>query len=134
MTAANKFTFDLKFSFNWNNKLDCHAFTTICVFNPMWHIVGNKCNILLKDQSKGTGTIKEIRHFLLESLNPFISYLDTGYSVEETKAIFHKMYPNKDFSVSKLALILIVKDKNQTNEKTSHPDVSNTDNLLFKEQ
>jgi len=103
--------FNLKFSYNWNHKLDCDAFTTIRVFNPMSHIVGNKCNIILKDEQIGTGTIMAINRFLLDKMSPFIAYLDTGYSVEECKNIMHRMYKNIDFSTYKMALILVVKDK-----------------------
>lgn len=105
----------LKFSYNWNNKLDCRAFTTIRIFNPTQHIVGNKVAIELLQRgniiSKGVGTIMCINRFLLDQMNPFISFIDTGYSVEECKSILHKMHPNIDFNIYKLALILVVKDK-----------------------
>lgn len=101
----------LSFSYNWNNKLDCKAFTTIRMFNPTQHIVGNKVEIDLKGQSKGSGTIMDIRRFLVKDLNAFVSYLDTGYSVAETQEIFRKMYSKTDLDRVPLALLLIVKDK-----------------------
>lgn len=103
----------LSFSYNWNNKLDCKAFTTIRIYNPNKHVKGTKVAIWLKSESKGTGTIEEVKPFMLDQLNPFISYLDTGYSVEECRNVFLKMYPQIDFSVKKLALILIVKNKQE---------------------
>jgi hypothetical protein len=65
----------------------------------------------MKGTHKGRGTIVAIKPFLLHQLNPFMSYLDTGYSVEECKTIINKMYPVVDFSTKQLAFILIVKDK-----------------------
>ncbi|HMR84804.1 MAG TPA: hypothetical protein PKE30_16780 [Niabella sp.] len=101
----------LPFSYNWNNKLDCTAFTTIRIFNTEKHIEGIRVNAVLKGQSKGFGTIMSVKPFYLAQLNTFISYLDTGYSVEECRNIILKMYPKVDFAKQQLALLLIVKDK-----------------------
>jgi hypothetical protein len=101
---------DLKFSYNWNHKLDCNAFTTIRLYNSQKHIPGQEVNILLNEKSIGTGAIKDVVLFQLDKLNSFTSFLDTGYSVEETKKIFYKMYPKVNFSITQLALILIVKN------------------------
>jgi hypothetical protein len=102
---------DLFFSYNWNNKLDCKAFTTIRLFNPGKHVVGVKYRVMLKrTENKGVGVIRSVKPFLLEQLNPYISYLDTGYPVEECRNIILKMYPKIDFTTKKLALILIVKE------------------------
>lgn len=106
--------FDLKFTSNWNNKLDCHAFTTIRMYNPSKHFVGNGVNILLKEESKGTGVIMEVRRFLLADLNPYVAYLDTGYSVPECQEILRKMHSKIDTRTYKFALLLIVKDKPAT--------------------
>lgn len=100
----------LPFSYNWNNKLDCKAFTTIRIYNPTVHIPGTKVDPIFKGISKGIGKIMEVKPFHLANLNPYISYLDTGYSVEECKGIILKMYPKVDFNKKQLALILIVKD------------------------
>lgn len=64
----------------------------------------------LKGGMKGTGFIKDVKPFLLQNLNPFMSYIDTGYGVEETTNIIIKMYPGVDFKIKKLAFILIVKN------------------------
>ena len=49
----------IPFSYNWNNKLDCKAFTTIRIFNPENHRPEIAVNAVLKGASKGTGKIKE---------------------------------------------------------------------------
>lgn len=102
---------DLKFSYNWNHKLDCHAFTTIRIYNPDKHYVGQSVRLLLKDQEMGTGLIHGVNAFYLASLNPFMSYIDTGYSVEETASIIRRMYPKVNFSTTRMVMLLIVKDE-----------------------
>lgn len=109
--------FDLRFTSNWNNKLDCHAFTTLRLFNPSLHFIGKRVHIWLNDDDKGTGEIKAIRRFLLTELNEFVAYLDTGYSPDETRKIFHNMYHQIDFATTKFALLLIIKDKIPKHEK-----------------
>lgn len=102
---------DLFFSYNWNNKLDCRAFTTIRLFNPGKHVVGARFRVMLKrTENKGQVTLTAVKPFLLEQLNPFIAFLDTGYSVEECRNIIEKMYPKIDFKTKRLALILLVKE------------------------
>ncbi|MFC4262454.1 hypothetical protein ACFOWM_06180 [Ferruginibacter yonginensis] len=102
---------DLKFSFNWNNKLDCIAFTTIRIFNPTLHTEGRAVNIFLKEKPLATGVIKKVKPFFLKDLNDYISYLDTGYDVENCTAVLRNMYQSFDFNNKQLALILIVKNK-----------------------
>lgn len=114
---------DLKFSYNWNHKLDCTAFTTIRLYNPQKHVKGNQVNIFLNDTPKGPGKIFDVVVFLLENLNSFTSYLDTGYSVDQTKSIFRKIYPKVDFSLTRLALILVVKDPAEAKQKVEQKEL-----------
>lgn len=104
---------DVKFSYNWNKKLDCHAFTTIRLYNPLKHYKGQSVRLLLKDEVLGEGMIHEMVVFYLNALNPFMSYIDTGYSLEETVGIIKKMYPKVDFTQTRLVMMLIVKDKKE---------------------
>lgn len=99
---------DLKFSTNWNNKLDCKAFTTLRLPNQKYAI-GKEFNITLNGVSKGTGVIHSIKLIAYQDINEYIARIDTGYSAKECKDILRKMYPNVDFTVQKLAFILIVK-------------------------
>ena len=101
----------LEFSTNWNNKLDCKAFTTLRIYNPKQHFAGRKVKISLKEHDRGTGRIEAVKSFHINKLSPYISYLDTGYSVEECKNIMKRMYSKVDFDRSMLALILVVRDK-----------------------
>lgn len=101
---------EIPFSYNWNNKLDCKAFTTIRIYNPKKHYAGNKVTCTMHRQEVCTGIIVDVKPFLLSQLNPFMSYLDTGYSVQDCTNLILKMYPKIDFKVKKLAFILIVKE------------------------
>lgn len=103
--------FDLKFTYNWNKKLDCTAFTTIRIYNPQKHIQGERVNLLLKEKPIGLGVVKNVFPFYLHELTELIAYLDTGYNLQTTRDIIHKMYSKVDFTTQKIALLLIVKDK-----------------------
>lgn len=101
---------DITFSYNWNNKLDCKAFTTIRIYNPARHYTGQRVRAVLKGENKGEGFIAAVKPFMLASLNEFMARLDTGYTVEECRNVILKMYPSVNLELQKLALILIVKD------------------------
>lgn len=102
---------DLHFTHNWNNKLDCKAFTTIRIYNERKHVKGARFNIILKrTENKGMGVIHDVKPFLLAQLNSFMSYLDTGYPVEQCRNIMERMYSKMDLTKTKFALILIVKE------------------------
>jgi hypothetical protein len=98
----------IKFSYNWNNKLDCLSFTTIRPKSNKYK-VGQIYEILLKGNSKGKATIAEIKEFKLEKLNEFIARLDTGYNREKCIEIITTMYKNQDVSKMTFQLILCIK-------------------------
>lgn len=102
----------ISFSFNWNNKLECNAFTTIRIYSERKHVQGALFHVKLKGVDKGIIRLEEVKPFHLANLNSFIAYLDTGYSVENCTQIIHKMYPDVDFTKVKLALLLCVKQIN----------------------
>ena len=100
---------DLRFSYNWNNKLDCGAFTTIRLRNDTKYQRGAVLNAWLKDKALGQVQIVGIRYFHLDNLNEFIARLDTGYDVPKCREIILRMYPTVDFSKKQLSLILLQK-------------------------
>jgi hypothetical protein len=99
----------ITFSYNWNNKLDCTAFTTLRLRNDQRYQPGYQYEINLKGESKGIGEITSVKNFYLDQLNPFIAYLDTGYDVAKCREIILRMYPKVDFNRTMLSLILIRK-------------------------
>jgi len=83
----------IQFSYNWNNKLGCKSYTTIRLKSERYKI-GNTYNIYLKGLEQIEAKIINIKEFKLKDLNDYMAYLDTGYGVEETKLIIHRMYKN----------------------------------------
>lgn len=92
---------DLRFTYNWNNKLDCRAFSTIRIPNPKYKI-GKLYRIVWDhgqpdkktDWEKGIGEIVLIKRFQLWQLDEEDAWLDTGYSLAETTEILKRMYKN----------------------------------------
>ena len=101
----------IPFSYNWNNKLDCKAFTTLRLNNS--YEVGDEVEIFLKSQTKGIGIIVGKKVLKLKDINEFIARIDTGYSAEECKKLIQTMYKKSviDWENKLLYLYLIVKKK-----------------------
>ena len=99
----------LNFSTNWNNKLDCKHFTTIRIYNPIKHKVGNKFDVLLKKKLKVKAEIIGVKKGYVKDLGSYDCYLDTGYSKQETISILQKMYPKINFQHQQVALVLLRK-------------------------
>jgi hypothetical protein len=88
----------IRFSFNWNNKLNNKAFTTLRLHNPGKYKPGQRYQIELKGQPKGIATLQEKRTLRIADLNNFICFLDTGYNQTETIAILKRMYKGIDIN------------------------------------
>ena len=100
----------ISFSCNWNNKLDCKAFTTIRLHQPTKYIVGQSYEIHLKAPFC-VAEIVSIKQFKLSQMNEFMAMIDTGYSVQETIEIIKKMYPKIDYENQLFDFILLQKQK-----------------------
>lgn len=109
----------IKFSYNWNNKLENKAFTTIRIHNRKKYIPGKLFDIELNGISKGTALLKEKRTINPGQLNDFICYLDTGYNSRETLQILERMYPNMNIHSTLFDLCLLVYEK--PNDKEAKP-------------
>jgi len=92
----NKDLTDIRFSYNWNNKLFCKAFTTFRIHNNKKYIIGNNYNIIFKNQFFCIAQIVNKRIITLDKINNYVSFLDTGYNVETFKDIVNKMYPTNN--------------------------------------
>lgn len=101
----------ISFSYNWNLKLFCNAFTTVRLHNPTKYKKGIEYSLFLKDRFIGYANIIEIRTLHLEKINEFVAQMDSGYNLLEFKRILRKMYPNVDFDVTLLDIILLKKTK-----------------------
>jgi CRISPR/Cas system CSM-associated protein Csm2 small subunit len=87
----------IDFSYNWNNKLNCKAFTTFRLHSNKYG-VGRIYEVQLKSETLGTATLQNKKTIKLNQINDYISYLDTGYNVDEMKNIVRKMYKNSNIN------------------------------------
>jgi len=101
----------ISFSFNWNNKLQNKAFSTIRIHNPKRHQIGKMYKIKLKGEALGTAVIQEIRVLKADQLNNFICFLDTGYSRTDTLNILAKMYKIENIQTAYFDFCLLVYTK-----------------------
>jgi len=106
---------ELDFTTNWNNKLNCDCFTTLRLFNPIKHCVGNRFSIRLRGFHKGYANLIAVRTILLDGINDFAARLDTGYSAKECQEVIRTMYKNKriDWKTQRIAFCLLQYDKNE---------------------
>ena len=121
----------LKFSYNWNNKLQCDVFTTIRLATGKYKL-NETYEVDLKGVHLCNATVIDVQVITIDQLKPWIAYLDTGYNLKETKEILYKMYPNADWHTQLIAVILckriqIVKDVTVlTKQKDSTGSIFNT--------
>jgi len=105
----------IKFTFNWNKKLETDNFTTIRLENPRKYKLGEVYSIVLVkkgiSKSLGEGKIIEICLIKLHQLKKINCYQDTGYGLEATQDIIRKMYPGKDWTKQGIYYMLIQKVK-----------------------
>lgn len=100
---------NIRFTYNWNNKLSCKVFSTLRLQN--WIEEGKKYSIFLKDVYQFDAECVRKTYYLLNELPEELCWLDTGYNGTETKKILKKMYPNADWTREMLILHLFVKEK-----------------------
>lgn len=96
----------LKFSTNWNNKLDCKVFTTIRLFNDKY-LQGSEHEILLKNkegkveingtryQLKGRAIVRLSYKIPVGKLSQGVCLIDTGYSFVQVRKMLSTMYKNR---------------------------------------
>jgi len=101
----------IRFSYNWNNKLDNKAFTTIRLHNPNKYIVGNEYNVEINGKQKGVAFLQDKRTLGINQLNDFICYLDTGYNKQQTIGMLQRMYKNMNIQTALFDFCLLVYSK-----------------------
>lgn len=110
--------YSINFSYNWNNKLHCKAFTTLRLRNDSKYFTNNAYAITLTLKGKqpetlGTAICVAIKHIKISQLTEFIAHVDTGYSKAECESILKRMYANSniDWDKQELSLILLKYNK-----------------------
>lgn len=101
----------INFSYNWNNKLNCNAYTTLRLRNDAKYKIGQLHEITLEGSHKHYARILDIKHTTMHSLNEYIARLDTGYSLAECKDVLRKMYPKADWNHQPISIILLAKEQ-----------------------
>ena len=97
----------INFSYNWNNKLNCKAFTTVRLENDKFRI-GDVYEIFLKGEKKENAQIVAIKPFFLHAVSETVARIDTGYSKEEFIQIVKKMYPHLDLETKRMFLLTLI--------------------------
>ena len=89
----------IDFSYNWNNKLDCKAFTSIRRTDK--YNIDDIIQVYLNDKYLFNVQVIGKKYLIMNDINDYIGYLDTGYSAEETKNILKDIYKNepKSFNI-----------------------------------
>lgn len=105
----------LEFSYNWNNKLNNKAFTTIRLWNEKKYQEGRKYDVWLNSCNYGFARLVSVKRMKLADINEHIALLDTGYSADECREVIKKMYKNKpiDWETQQLAYLLFVFEKEE---------------------
>ena len=107
---------DLKFIYNWNNKLECNYFTTIRLAsteNIRFYDEGKDFNIFLKGKPIGSACIVKTRVSPLSFIDTEILMCDVGYSKQTFFDIVQKMYkiPTDKLDDTKFLIITLKKNK-----------------------
>lgn len=111
----------ISFSYNWNNKLDCKAFTTLRLRSTKY-VPGTLYDVYLEKKGSnaiylGKARCEKVKTLMLEDINEFISFLDTGYNVADCKRIVRRMY-NKENPEMILVLFVWTKRAEQDPPET----------------
>lgn len=83
---------ELRFSFNWNGKLDCKAFITIRLSGRFE--INDRVKIIFKEK-EFEAIVLDKKVMKMNKINEWVAYLDTGYDGAECRKILERMYKNK---------------------------------------
>ena len=110
----------LEFSYNWNNKLNNLAFSTLRLRNDNRYFKGARFQVYLKGTFKGTAKVEAVNHFTIDKITEFVARIDTGYSASECRKIIREMHKNNpriDWKTQQLAFSLLVyEEKKEMND------------------
>ena len=93
----------IKYSFNWNNKLFCIAWSTIRLYNEKKYKIGEIYNHVLVNKKDNPiltkpGKLLYYYFFSIKDMTEAIALLDTGYTKEEAIKMLKIMYKNKNIN------------------------------------
>jgi hypothetical protein len=96
----------LKFTQNWNNKLNTENFTTIRIAQDKYYI-DCQFDIILQDQYLKTVKIIDIKQFKIDKLNDFTAYIDSGMNRTNLYQLLAQFYPKQNINKMDWYLILL---------------------------
>lgn len=109
----------IKFSKNWNNKLDCDYFTTIRLYTKNKHQYYKEMfdglkevGILLNGKEKCIAKIVDIKVLFLIDIPSYLIITDTGLPILDFYVLMENMYKNKpewDNDFTKMIVLTIKK-------------------------
>lgn len=105
-TKTDTITKVIKFSYNWNNKLNCNFFTTIRKLNKYYQL-GEIYKVFCNEIFCFDAKIIHISRIYMRDLTEKICLHDTGYPMKETKIMLKKMHHLEDYQVEDFEIIVI---------------------------
>lgn len=86
----------IKFSKNWNNKLDCEYFTTIRPRKDYYKVF-EQYEIQLNGSTKGIAELLCIEQLRFSDINNRVAFLDVGMNAKDLRDLMRQFYNNKNF-------------------------------------
>lgn len=96
----------LNFSYNWNNKLQCKAYTTMRLYGRKYES-GKRFQVQLKGENIHVAEVVEVKPFWLKDMNEFMAHVDTGYTTLEARDIIVRMYPKVNLQQQQMCMVLL---------------------------
>jgi len=119
----------IKFSYNWNGKLDCPFFTTIRLYPYNNFSYGDTVNVERSyDKSDNNTSLAIIVHkdtIRLKEIPECVFFTDTGYNKENSIRMFINMYKNRGIDNLREAYFDIIVLKN-IKELNTNPNEKET--------
>lgn len=85
----------LEFSQNWNNKLDCDAFTTVRQYNIEKQRAGTLFLVVLKKEPVCLAKVIRCMPMRLQDINDALAFVDCGHNAEYLRSVLRTMYKHK---------------------------------------
>jgi len=102
----------IKFSTNWNRKLENNLFSSFRVYNPAIHFIKNTFDIIPPPSCKHIqpfqAYLEYIKPVFLNEVDPLFAWIDTGYSLPEFTRIVLTMYSKQNTPVSSIQFAQLI--------------------------
>jgi len=114
----------IKFSYNWNGKLDCLFFTTIRIHSYNAYLYGETVTVERTYEKSGDNTsLALIVHkdtMRLKNIPEYTFFTDTGYNKDNSIRMFENMYKNRGIENLRESYFDIIVLKNIKEPNNNH--------------